>query len=102
MNGTDPNTTPPPEHHAGVGTERLARVYAEALLAAATDAVQVAQVIEEIDSLIDDVFRNYPRLEALFAGSAVARTARQWRMEMVLAHRAGDLFCTVLVVVNRP
>jgi F-type H+-transporting ATPase subunit delta len=100
MSDTDPNTQPPPEHRANVGTERLARVYAESVLAAAADAGQVAQVIEEIDSLIDDVFRNYPRLEALFAGSAVGRTARRWAMERVFAHRAGDLFYKFLMVLN--
>jgi F-type H+-transporting ATPase subunit delta len=100
MSDTDPNTQPPPEHHADVGAERLARVYAESLLAAATDAGQAAQVIEEIDSLIDDVFKNDARLEALFAGAAVGRKARRGAMERVFANRAGGLFYKFLMVLN--
>jgi F-type H+-transporting ATPase subunit delta len=98
MSDTDQN--PPPEHHADVGAERLARVYAESLLAATSDAGQAAQVIEEIDSLIDDVFKNDSRLEALFAGAAIGRNARRAAMEKVFAKRAGDLFYKFLMVLN--
>src|SRR5437016_1077035 len=97
----DPNATAaPPEHRADVGAERLARVYAESLLDAAADAGQIDNVIAEIDSLIDDVFKNEPRLEVLFAGAAIGRTARRGAIEKVFADRAGDLFYRFLMVLN--
>jgi F-type H+-transporting ATPase subunit delta len=86
------------EHHADVSAERLARVYAEALLDAA--AGQTGAVIEEIDSLIDDVLRNQPQLEPLFAGAAVGRYVRRDAIEKAFAGRASDVFVNFLLVLN--
>src|SRR5437016_5859642 len=88
------------EHHADVGAERLARVYAAALLAAADSAGQTQQVMEELDSLIDDVFAGAPRLEALFAGAAVGRKARRAALEKAFAGRASPSFYNFLLVLN--
>jgi F-type H+-transporting ATPase subunit delta len=97
----DPNaTSAPPEYRADVGADRLARVYAESLFGAAADAGQIDNVIEEVDSLIDDVFKSEPRLEVLFAGAAIGRTARRGAIEKVFASRAGDLFYRFLMVLN--
>src|SRR5256885_1208092 len=57
------------EHRADVSAERLARVYAEALLAAADSTGQGREVIDGVDSLVDDVLRSNPRLDALFGGA---------------------------------
>jgi F-type H+-transporting ATPase subunit delta len=88
------------DYRADVGAERRARVYAEALFAAAQDAGQTQTAIDEFDSLIDDVFRNDSRLEAFFAGAAVGRTARRAALEKVFATRASNLFFKFLMVLN--
>jgi F-type H+-transporting ATPase subunit delta len=88
------------EYHADVGAERLARVYAESLLAAAADPAQIQLLIEEIDSLIDDVFRSDHRLEVIFSSAAVGRTARLGVIEKIFMGRASDLFVKFLLVLN--
>ena len=59
--------TEPKEQFADVTVQRLATIYGEALLA---PPAAPCGVLEEIDSLIDDVFKVDPRLEALLAGAA--------------------------------
>ena len=90
----------PKEQFADVSVKRLATVYAEALLSAAASARQSAEVLEEIDSLIDDVFRVDARLEALFAGAAVGRKVRAEAIDKVFQHRASGTFWKFLLVLN--
>jgi F-type H+-transporting ATPase subunit delta len=90
----------PKEQFADVSTKRLATVYAEALLNAATAADRVALVLEEIDSLIDDVFKYDARLEALLAGAAVGRYARKDAIDRAFAGKASDTFHKFLLVLN--
>jgi F0F1-type ATP synthase delta subunit len=99
---TDPNTTPPPEfeQHADVGAERLARVYAEALLAVADQDGQTREVLGEIDSLLDDVLKRDGRLAALFSGAAIGRNARRALLEKAFADRAGAIVYKFLMVLN--
>jgi F-type H+-transporting ATPase subunit delta len=88
------------DYRADVGAERLARLYAESLFAAAADEAQIADAIAEIDSLIDDVFRSDARFEALFGGAALGRTARRACIEKVFANRASSLVFKFLMVLN--
>lgn len=90
----------PKEQFADVSVKRLATIYAEALLNAAEQAGAVQQVLEEIDSLIDDVFKNDPRLETLFAGAAVGRKTRQYAIEKAFAGRASETLYKFILVLN--
>ena len=90
----------PKEQFADVSAKRLATIYAEALLNAAEQAGIVPQVLEEIDSLIDDVFKDDPRLEGLFAGAAVGRKARKEAIQNAFAGRACDPVYKFLLVLN--
>jgi F-type H+-transporting ATPase subunit delta len=90
----------PKEQFADVSVKRLAAVYAEALLNAADAAGQSRQMFEEIDSLIDDVFKNDTRLETLFAGAAVGRKVRQEAIDKVFKGRASGIFWNFLRVLN--
>jgi F-type H+-transporting ATPase subunit delta len=94
---SDTNTT---EQHGDVGVERVARVYAEALLNPAEQQGQVDAVRGDLDALIDDVFKGDPRLEALLGGSAVGRNARRDAIERAFAGRVSDLFLNFLLVLN--
>ena len=92
--------TEPKEQFADIGAKRLATIYSEALLNAAQASDSVAQVLEEIDSVIDDVFKGNPRLEALLAGAAVGRKTREEAIQKVFASRACDTFYKFLQVLN--
>ncbi len=90
----------PKEQFADISVKRLAGVYAEALLNSAEAANSVAQVLEEIDSLIDDVFAHDPRLEALLAGAAIGRKARKEAIDKALAGKACDTVYKFVLVLN--
>ena len=69
---------PPPANGAAhhetvleVGTERIARIYAEALLRAAAKKDQADEILEELQALLDEVFKADPQFEA-FLASGVA------------------------------
>ncbi len=83
-----------------VSARRIARVYAEALLNAAQKQGQADTVLEELDSLVKDVFNLDPRLEALFSGAAIGRHARADALAKVFQSRASDTFYRFLLVVN--
>jgi ATP synthase F1 delta subunit len=98
---SDPHPEPAEfEHHADVSAERLARVYAEALLHVADEAGQTRAVLEQIDSFIDDVLRNNPQLEALVAGAAVGRHARRQALARAFDGRAESVLVKFLMVLN--
>src|SRR4051794_25424026 len=90
----------PNEKFADVSVQRLAKVYAQALLDAAEKDGQVAEVLEEIDSLIDEVFHLDPRLEMLFSGAVMGRYARDEALKKVFTDRACPVFMSFLLVLN--
>ncbi|MBM3994514.1 MAG: ATP synthase F1 subunit delta [Planctomycetes bacterium] len=90
----------PKEHFADVSVERLAKVYATALLNATLAVNSVATVMEEIDSFIDDVLTKDERLDALLAGAAVGRTTRAGVIEKTFGGRASPVFFRFLLVLN--
>jgi F-type H+-transporting ATPase subunit delta len=91
----------PLEGTADVGAQRVARVYAEALYNAATEAGQTEAVVEEMHSLIHDVFRGHPDLETLIGGSAIGRTAKEAVIRKAFEGRSSSLFLQFLLVLNR-
>jgi F-type H+-transporting ATPase subunit delta len=93
-------TTNTHDFHADVSAQRLAKVYAESLYAVAEKGGQVEQVLGELDSLIDDVFKSAPRLEVLMSSAAVGPGVRREAIEKAFAHRASDIFFRFLLVLN--
>ena len=99
-----------PEQAAGAGSpvrpvfdvssQRIATVYAEALLAAAQRRNQVDEVLEEFDSLLTDVFRAFPEFETFCTGGAISRRARAEVVQRVLGGRASEVFVNFLLVLN--
>src|SRR5262245_21534357 len=83
-----------------VSARRIARVYAEALLNAADKKGQTAQVLDELDGLIDDVFNRHAQLEVLFSAAAVGRHARQAAIEKAFTGNTGETFVNFLLVLN--
>jgi len=85
---------------ADVSAHRVAKVYAESLLNAATGQNQDLAVLDELDSLVRDVFAAEPRLEVLLSSAAVGRKARKEAIETVFAPKASRLFTNFLLVLN--
>jgi F-type H+-transporting ATPase subunit delta len=85
---------------ADVTAQRVARVYAEALLNAAEHQGQGDAVLEELNGLIFDVFKNEPKLEVLLSGAAVGRSRREEVIRKVFGGKVSDLFFNFLLVLN--
>jgi F-type H+-transporting ATPase subunit delta len=83
-----------------VGAQRIAHVYAEALYKAAAAKGQIADVLEECHSLIQDVFQAHPQLEVLVAGSAIGRTVKEEVLKKAFQGRCSELFFNFLLVLN--
>ncbi len=93
-NGTDLKAT------ADVSAQRLARVYAEAFLNAADKRGQGEDVLDELHSLITDVFQREPQLEVLLSSAAVGRKRREDIIQKVFAGKASEIFGNFLLVLN--
>jgi F-type H+-transporting ATPase subunit delta len=84
-----------------VGVEHIANVYAEALLGAAEGAGQVDAVLEELDSLVADVFDPHPELERVLASGVISHDERSGILDRVLGVQASPLVMSFLKVVSR-
>jgi len=85
---------------ADVGEQRVARVYAEALLNAAEKRDQADAVIEELDALVGEVFGADPQLEAFFSSGAIGRDQKAQVIRSAFDNRASELFVNFLLVLN--
>src|SRR6516162_5718739 len=89
------------EHTADVGAQRIARVYAEALLNAAEKRNEAAAVSDQLDSLVHDLFRADPQFEAFLASGAISRKDKEGVIQSVFGTRASELFVNFLLVLNK-
>jgi F-type H+-transporting ATPase subunit delta len=81
-------------------SQRVAKVYAEALLAAADQRNQTDQVLEELGSLVEDVFRADPQLEAFLASGAISRKPKAEAIRRGFEGKASETFLNFLLVLN--
>jgi F-type H+-transporting ATPase subunit delta len=101
----EPEARPPVEnaarHHTvlDVDSERVARVYAEALLRAAEPAGQTDEILEELESLVEDVFAANSESEAFF-GAAIGRDRKAAVIQSAFGSRASELLVNFLLVLN--
>jgi len=86
---------------ADVSAQRVARVYAEALLNAADKQGQSDQVVEALESLIRDLFQAEPQFEAFLTSSAVGRERKAQVIDKVFENKAGPVFVDFLKVLNQ-
>jgi F-type H+-transporting ATPase subunit delta len=83
-----------------VGAQRIGRVYAESLYAAAQKRGQVDEVLGELQSLVKDVFDQDERLEIFLSSAAVGRDVRAAAIEKVFKPNSSQTFYSFLQVVN--
>jgi F-type H+-transporting ATPase subunit delta len=83
-----------------VGTQRVAKVYAEAILRAAPTRQESDELLEELDALVNDVLPADPRLEAFLGSGVISRHAKAAAIRSVFSSRASPLFVHALLVLN--
>lgn len=85
---------------ADVSAQRIARVYAEALYAAAAKKGQADAVLGELESLVNEVFGADARVAVFLSGAAVGRDARRTALANAFQGRVSDEFYSFLQVLN--
>lgn len=83
------------------GAARIARTYAEALMNVADKRDQAEAVGEELHSLLNDVFRAEPRLEALLATPAIKRGTKEPLIRRAFEGKSSDLVLDFLLTLNK-
>lgn len=86
---------------ADVGSQRVARLYAEALLNAAQKRQQADEVLAELEALVGDVLKADPQLAEFFASRAIGRDRKVQLIQSVFGGRVSDVFLDFLLVLNQ-
>ena len=76
-----------------VDVEKLARVYAQAVLNAAGDAVDQAAVVDELQALVSEVLDRFPDFEQILASELISQDEK---LEMIDRVFGGSLSATAL------
>jgi F-type H+-transporting ATPase subunit delta len=79
---------------------RIARVYAEALYRAASQRGEVDGFLEELQSLIDDIFPADPQFETFLYSSIIGRDRKGELLEKTFKNKSSELFVNALRVLN--
>jgi F-type H+-transporting ATPase subunit delta len=86
---------------ARVGAEPVARSYARALLGAATKFGVLSKVREQFDSLLSDVFSQFPKFQLLLDSPAIPFSEKEAILDRVIGRQAEPIFLNFLKVVVR-
>ncbi len=84
----------------GTGIRRLAKLYAEALLAVADRRDEVDAIGDELAALIDYVFKSHPEFEVMLATRAISRLKKEPILAKAFAGNTSDLFYDFLRILN--
>lgn len=82
-------------------TQQVASVYAEAFLSAAEKAGQTDSLVEELDSLVNDVLDVYPGLEAVLSSGVVSPDKKEPMLDRIFSTQASTLMLNFLKVLSR-
>jgi F-type H+-transporting ATPase subunit delta len=85
---------------ADVTAQRVARVYAESLIKAAEKQGAADEILDELESLIQDVFRREPLFETFLTSYAVNRKVKATTLRSAFQDRANKLLFNFLMVLN--
>jgi F-type H+-transporting ATPase subunit delta len=85
---------------ADVGAMQVARVYAEALLSSAQEKGQAAEILQDLQALVEQVLSN-AELADFFASAAVGREKKAAVLSAAFKDRAPPLLVEYLQVLNK-
>src|SRR6516164_2062892 len=74
-----------------VSAQRVAAVYAEALLDTAEKQNLAAEIGDELNALVTDIFQKHPEIERSLAGAAIGRHTKSALLQAAFSGRASDL-----------
>jgi F-type H+-transporting ATPase subunit delta len=98
---SDPNPSQTQDHiEADVGAVRVARVYGQALLDAATKQHKADEVLEEYRDLVESALKPNPQLAAFFANKTINKEKKAELLRKAFAGRVSDLLANFLQVLN--
>jgi F-type H+-transporting ATPase subunit delta len=83
-----------------VDVEKLARVYAQAVLDAAGDAGAQTAVVEELESLVEEVLDKFPEFEQLFASELISQDEKQEMIDRVFGGKLSETALSFLKVMG--
>ena len=83
-----------------VDVEKLARVYAQAVLDAAGDNGAQSVVMDELESLVSDVLDKFPDFEELFASELISQDEKQAIIDRVLGGKLSETSLSFLKVMG--
>jgi F-type H+-transporting ATPase subunit delta len=83
-----------------VDVEKLARVYAQAVLDAAGDSAAQASVMEELKALVAEVLDQFPDFEQLFASELISQGEKQELIDRVFGGKLSDTALSFLKVMG--
>jgi len=83
-----------------VGSRRIAKVYAESLMDAAGEQGHSEAVLEELNSLIEDIFQKQPIFEGFLHSLSFGRDRKRELIQKALGGQASKLFLNFLFVLN--
>jgi F-type H+-transporting ATPase subunit delta len=78
---------------------RVAHVYAEALLSAAEERGQAAQVLDDLEGLVREVLNPHPEFELFLSSAAIGRERKKDTILRAFGG-AGDVLVNFLLVLN--
>lgn len=84
-----------------VDAERLARVYAQAALGAAGSEAQERSLLEELDSVVEQVLKPEPRVEQMFASALISSEEKIDMLDRLFAGKLSAGTLNVLKVLAR-
>jgi F-type H+-transporting ATPase subunit delta len=88
------------QHVADVTAQRVARVYAEALFQAAVKRNAADEVQEDLQALVQDLFRREPLLEQFLGSHAIRPRQRTAVLKSAFEGRTSELLYNFLMVLN--
>lgn len=89
------------EAHAEIAAERIAAVYAEALLDAAQGTGQPGEIVEEFDAFVTEVLDRFPSFERVLASALVPHEEKVDLLDRTVGSQASRVFLNFLKVVSR-
>ncbi len=97
-----PTSEPEPTRHQTAlddDVQRIARIYAEALLNAAEARGQAADVLGDLEGIVRDIFDRNPAIEQFLSSAAVGRERKREAIRHAFGH-VGDILANFLQVLN--
>jgi F-type H+-transporting ATPase subunit delta len=81
-------------------TRHIARIYAEALLAAADHRQQTDEVLDQLESLVHDVLARDPAFALFLASAVVGREHKRESLRRAFEGKINDVLFNFLLVLN--